>query len=139
MDLRVADDFVIPEGELHWRFLPTGGPGGQHANRSATKAELSFDVRATAAIDDVTRDRIVARLGSRLTDGVLTVREDGSRSQWRNRQAARARLAETLREAMRRQQPRRPTKPSAAAKRRRLDEKRRRADKKRMRRRPEAE
>lgn len=139
MDLRVSDAITIREGELEWRFLPSGGPGGQHANRSSTRAEVVFDLGASAAFDDDVKQRMLARLGGRAPGGVVTVREDSSRSQWRNRQTARARLADLLRDAMRVDSPRRPTKPSRAAKRRRLEQKKRRSDKKRLRRRPEEE
>jgi ribosome-associated protein len=138
-DLRVTESITVPARELEWRFLPSGGPGGQHANRSSTRAELSFDLSVSEAFDAELRDRMLGRLGGRAPGGVLTVGEDSSRSQWRNRQKARARLAELLREAMRVEASRRPTKPSRAAKRRRLDEKRRRSEKKQLRRRPEAE
>lgn len=137
MDLRVTDEITIPNAELEWRFLPTGGPGGQHANRSATRAELIFDLGTSGAFDEDTKQHVLARLGGRAPGGVVTVREDASRSQWRNRQRARARLVRLLREAMRRERPRRPTKPSRDATRRRLDAKRRRGETKRLRRRPE--
>jgi ribosome-associated protein len=139
MDLRVTDDITIPEGELDWRFLPSGGPGGQHANRSATRAELRFDLRKSSVFDIDLRDRMLSRLGRRAPEGVVTVAEDASRSQWRNRQRARARLAELLRDAMRVEPPRRPTKPGRAAARRRLEAKRRRSDTKRLRKKPEVE
>ena len=138
-DLRVTDAITIPEGEIEWRFLPSGGPGGQHANRSATRAELVFDLGASAAFDPDVKERVLAHLGGRAPGGVVTVREDSSRSQWRNRQKARARLAELLRDGMRVEATRRPTKPSRAAKRRRLEDKRHTSEKKQLRKRPEEE
>jgi ribosome-associated protein len=139
MDLHVAEGFVIPESELSWRFLPSGGPGGQHANRSATRAELTVDLSASGAADEATISRVLARLGTRAVDGVVTVAVDESRSQWRNRQIARARMADLLRDAMRVDPPRRRSRPSRAQKKRRVDDKRRRGRVKELRRRPEPE
>ncbi len=134
-DLVVDDAHTIPASELKWRFEPSGKPGGQHANRSATRAVLSFDVARSAAFDEAERNRILERLAP--AAGVIVVEADRSRSQWRNRRQARARLAERLREALAPPPPpRRPTRPSAAARRRRLDDKRRRAALKRRRRPP---
>lgn len=138
-DLRITDDISIPAGELEWRFDTSGGPGGQHANRSATRAELIFDLGSSGAFDDDVKQRMLAALQSDAVDGVLTVGEGSSRSQWRNRQKARARLAEMLREAMRPKSRRKRTRPSRAAKRRRLRNKRRHSEKKRLRRPPEPE
>jgi ribosome-associated protein len=135
----MADDltvgrYVIPEAELHWTFSPSGGPGGQHANRSHTRAELRFDIAASEAFPAEVRNRIVLALS--LTDGIVVVAVDESRSQWRNRQTARRRLAERLVEAMVPPTPRRPTKPTRASKQRRLDEKKARSETKRLRRPP---
>ena len=131
-DLAVSDDLVIPAGELAWRFDPSGGPGGQHANKAATRAELTWDVATSRAVDARLRQVLHERLGP-----VVTVSVDDTRSQWRNRQLARRRLADLLRESMRRTKPRRPTRPTAAARRNRLDAKRRRGQTKRLRRRPD--
>ena len=139
MDLPVTETITIPEGELVWRFVPSGGPGGQHANRSATRAELSFDLQASSAFDDQTKRRMLGRLGNRAAGGTVSVREHSSRSQWRNRQMARTRLVELLSDAMRVEQPRRPTRPTRSARRKRLDEKKQRGDTKRLRRRPDQE
>lgn len=138
-DLVVTDSISVPDGELVWRFTTSGGPGGQHANRSASRAELVFDLGESHAFDDDLAERMLARLGNRAHEGVITVREDGSRSQWRNRQIARARLAVLLREAMRVNPRRRRTQPGRSAKRRRLDDKKRRSETKKLRRRPESE
>ena len=139
MDLPVTETITIPEAELVWRFAPSGGPGGQHANRSATRAELSFDLKASSVFDDQTKQRMLARLGNRAAGGTVSVREDSSRSQWRNRQMARKRLVRLLGDAMRVEQPRRPTRPTRNARRKRLEDKKRRGDTKRLRRRPEKE
>jgi ribosome-associated protein len=135
-DLRVSEDLVIPARELTWRFDPSGGPGGQHANRSATRVELRFDVTASSVLSDDLKARVLSRLGGE--DGVISVQTAESRSQWRNRQIARRRLASILVAAMRPPPPaRRRTKPTRAARERRLSEKRVRAEKKRLRKPPE--
>jgi ribosome-associated protein len=136
-DLQISDAITIPAGELVWTFSPTGGPGGQHANRSSTRAELRFDVGASRAFDDETRQRVLAHLA---TEGVVTVIVDETRSQWRNRQIARQRLADRIGNALKPDPPRRRrTRPSRAARRRRIDEKRARSRTKSLRRRPASE
>lgn len=136
-DLQVAPDLIIPTGELHWTFSTSGGPGGQHANRSATRAELRFDLGASRAMPDDVRGRMLERLGPRAAGGVVAVIVDETRSQWQNRQLARRRLQDLLRQALRRPVVRRPTRPSATARARRLEEKRHRSRVKRLRRPPE--
>lgn len=135
--LRVTSDFVIPASELHWRFDTSGGPGGQHAARSATRAELSFDLAESVAIDEATKARITERLGKRVVDGVLAVAVHDSRSQWRNRQLARSRLRALLLDALREPVMRKQTKPSNAARQRRIAAKRAQSEKKRLRKPPE--
>jgi ribosome-associated protein len=137
--LQVTAGIVIPAEELTWRFHTTGGPGGQHANRSHTGVELEFDIIASAAFDDETRGRILAGLGKRVRDGLVVVGANDSRSQWRNRQTARRRLADLLRAAVVDETPRTPTRPSPAARRRRVEAKRARSALKRLRRPPEPE
>jgi ribosome-associated protein len=134
--LRVSADVVIPADELHWRVDTPGGAGGQHANRSASRVELTFDVGSSAAIPDSLRPRLLERLGPRARNGVVTVFADDSRSQWRNRQTARHRLAEILCSAMREPRQRRPTRPTVGSLQRRLESKRHRAQAKQRRRRP---
>jgi ribosome-associated protein len=136
-DLRVTDKIVIPADELHWTFSPSGGPGGQHANRTASRAQLQFDLSATAAWDTTTGNRILARLGTRAKDGKITVVVDKSRSQWQNRQAARKRLVEIIRGALRPESRRVATTPGRGARERRLAAKRRRAETKKLRGRPD--
>lgn len=137
-DLRVSDNLVIPAKELTWRFDPSGGPGGQHANRSSTRVELLFDVANSAVLDGATKARIMRHRDIDL--GVISVRVSESRSQWKNRQLARERLVELLTEALQPPRPkRRRTRPSRAARERRLAKKRQRAEKKRLRKRPEPE
>ena len=139
MDLPIGDAFVIPEGELQWSFSTSGGPGGQHANRNATRAELSWDLAASAAVGDEVRARLSRGLGSRMHDGVVSVVAGESRSQWRNRQAARRRLAEMLENALRERRRRIATRPSRSATEDRIKDKRRRGADKRLRKPPEIE
>jgi ribosome-associated protein len=125
----------IPEAELRWRFSRAGGPGGQGVNTTDSRVKLSFDVAASTALTPEQRDRILQRLSGRLVDGVLTVVAAEHRSQLRNREAARSRLAAILRQAATPDPPtRRPTRPSRAARERRLADKRRRTLTKRLRR-----
>jgi ribosome-associated protein len=135
-DLEVAPDVVIPQRELRWRFDTSGGPGGQHANRSATRVELSFDLARSDHVDPDTKARMLRRLGRRAVDGVVSVSVDSTRSQHRNRQLARLRLAEILAEAARRPRPRKRTRVPRAAEQRRRKAKQRRSETKRLRRRP---
>jgi ribosome-associated protein len=130
-DLRVADDCVVPLAEIDWRFGPSGGPGGQHANRAHTRVEASFDAAASPSLTDSQRERIVRRLGS-----PVRVVADDERSQARNRAVALQRLAARLAGALEVPKRRRPTRPGRAAVARRLDAKRRRSSIKRQRARP---
>ena len=139
MDLPIADSFVIPESELEWSFSTPGGPGGQHANRNATRAELSWNLSASVAVSDQLRSRLDHSLGSRARSGVITVAVSESRSQWRNRQMARRRLAEMLEGALRERRRRIPTRPSRSAHNARIKDKRRRGADKRLRKPPEIE
>ena len=120
-----------------YRATRSGGPGGQHVNTSSTRIELTWDVGGSPSLDQSVRDRLLARLRSRLHgEGVLRVVASGSRSQHRNREEALARLTDLVTRALRPRKKRRPTKPSRAAIQRRLDAKKRRADRKRERRPP---
>lgn len=138
-DIVLSGGARIPERELVWRFDTAGGPGGQHANRSATRVELSFDVAQSSAFDETTKERLHERLGPRMVNGVVVVAASDSRSQWRNRAIARKRLAELLEVALRQAPARRATRPSRAARARRLDAKSRRSAIKRLRRPPDPE
>ena len=139
-ELRVSQDLVIPAAELLWRFDTSGGPGGQHANRSSTRVELSWNIPESAVLAASLRDRILEQLGKEASGGVLTIRVGESRSQWRNRQIARRRLADRLRRAMRPPAPpRRRTRPTRMSQERRLAGKRARSETKRLRRRPEVD
>ena len=119
----------IPRSEIELRFSRSSGPGGQHAQKSDTRVEATFDVEASQALTDAQKRRVVAKAGA-----VLRAVAQDERSQWRNREIATERLVESLREALRVPRRRRPTKPSKAAVERRLEAKRRRSELKRRRR-----
>ncbi|MDH3250343.1 MAG: alternative ribosome rescue aminoacyl-tRNA hydrolase ArfB [Acidimicrobiia bacterium] len=131
-DLRIGR-YTIPGTELSWDFGTSGGPGGQHANKANTRAELNWSIEESDALPPEIKRRVIEALSGRIASGVLTVGSDESRSQWRNRSIARNRMAELIEEAARPPKTRRPTKPSRSARRRRLDAKRRQSDKKRLR------
>lgn len=123
-----------PEEELHWRFSRPGGPGGQHADTSSTRVELSWDVSETSALSGEDRERALRRLGPRSARGVVTVAVAKHRSQARNRELARQRLVELVEWALR-PEPRgaRLRRPGRAAKERRVAAKRHRGEVKRER------
>ena len=127
--LRVNRGCAIPLSELEWRFTTSGGPGGQHANRSATAVEVIFDAANSPSLGPVQRARILERLGP-----VVRARSSDERSQLRNRQVAVERLRGRLAAALAVRPVRRPTRPSRAANERRLQAKRQRSDVKRRRR-----
>ena len=134
-DLRVNSWLVIPAGELRERFSRSSGPGGQSVNTTDSRVELSFDVRQSPSLPERERNRALQRLEGRLVDGVVTVTAERERSQLMNRDAARARLASLLREAIAPPPPPRvATKPTRGSRERRLESKRRRAQVKRNRR-----
>lgn len=119
---------TVPVSALVWRFGPSGGPGGQHANRSNTRVEAVVDLAAAGDMAPEVRQKLIDRLGDE-----LRVVVDDTRSQARNREIAFDRLEERLRSGMVAAKPRKPTRPSLRARRRRLDAKRRRAETKRNR------
>jgi ribosome-associated protein len=136
----LPDGLIVPDAELVERFSRSSGPGGQSVNTTDSRVELRWDVARSSALSPAQRDRVLARLAPRLDDGVLSVVASEHRSQWQNRTAARARLTALLAEALEPPGPaRRPTRPSRAAKQRRIDAKRRRGDLKSTRRRPPPE
>jgi ribosome-associated protein len=129
--IRVTRSVVLPLAEVELRFSRSSGPGGQHANTAETRVEAVFDVEASSALTDAQKRRIVAKAGPTLR----AVAQD-ERSQWRNRELAVERLVEQLREALKVQRRRVATKPTAAARRRRLETKKRRSETKKLRRPP---
>lgn len=123
---------VVPLEEIEVRASRSGGPGGQHANKTASRIEAVFDVRASNALSEAQKARIAARLGPRVT----AVSQD-TRGQARNRALALERLRGRLADALRPQKKRRPTRPGRAARERRLESKRRQSQRKQTRRRPD--
>ena len=132
--LEINPRLVIPDAELIWRFGPSGGPGGQHANTSNTRAELVFEIDTSEVLTDADRALLRDKYGPR-----IRVACDDHRSQHRNREVAAERLVERVVEGLERPRKRRPTKPSRGAKERRLRAKRARSDTKAQRRRPPIE
>ena len=123
---------VLPLAEVELQVSRSSGPGGQHAQKSETRVVAVFDVEASNALSETQKRRVVARAGP-----VLRAVAQDERSQSRNRELAVERLVAALREALRVPRKRRPTKPTAAARERRLDQKRRRGEVKRLRRPPD--
>jgi ribosome-associated protein len=118
--IRVTDDIAIDERELDERFVRASGPGGQNVNKVATAVELRFDVHASS-LPDAVKHRLIALGGSRVTDeGVILIDSREHRTQTQNREAARARLAALVERATRVPKKRRPTRPKAAAREKRL-------------------
>lgn len=132
--IRVTRTLTIRLDELGWRFGPSGGPGGQHANRAHTRAEVSFDVAGSPSLGPRQRARLLERLGP-----VVRAAASDERSQARNRELALDRLRERLAAGLRVDRGRRPTRPPRRGDERRLAEKRRRREAKRLRRPPEPE
>jgi ribosome-associated protein len=130
--IRVTRSVEVPVDEIDLRYSRSSGPGGQHAQKSATRVEATFDVNASSALSDAQKSRVIARAGPLLR----AVAQD-QRSQLRNRQLAVDRLIDQLRSALRVQRPRRETSPTKASQERRLDAKRRRTETKQLRRRPD--
>jgi ribosome-associated protein len=128
--LPIRANLQIPLAEVELRASRSSGPGGQHANVTASRIEASFDVAASRTLSDAQKARIMARCGPRVT----AVAQD-ARSQARNRELALERLAQRLARALEVQRPRTATRPTAASRRRRLDDKRRRGETKQGRRR----
>ena len=129
--IRVAEGTVIPIEEIQLRASRSSGPGGQHANVTASRIEAVFDVEGSEALSDQQRELLRRKLGDRVT----AVAQD-ARSQARNRELALERLREKIAAGLRRPKPRRPTKPSRAARERRLQQKRQRSERKAQRRPP---
>jgi ribosome-associated protein len=134
-DIVVSPRLVIPGGELAIAFARSGGPGGQNVNKVASKVELRWNVRASAALGDADRAWLLGRLAPRLTgDGELIVTSTATRDQLKNRADAASKLALIVRAALERPKHRHATRPSRASKRRRVEDKRHRGEIKRQRR-----
>jgi ribosome-associated protein len=132
--MRIGRDAAVPLSEVELRTSRSSGPGGQHANVTASRVEAIFDVSGSRSLSDEQKQRISSRCGP-----VVRATSQDTRSQARNRELALERLRSRLTAGLAVQRPRRATKPSGAARRRRLEAKRRRSELKRARRRPETE
>jgi ribosome-associated protein len=128
----VTRSVALPVAEIELRFSRSSGPGGQHAQKTSSRVEATFDVAASTALGEAQKQRVIARVGP-----VLRAVAQDERSQLRNRQLAVERLVDELRAALRVERRRRPTAPTKASRERRLDAKRRRTETKQLRRRPD--
>lgn len=135
--MRVNRSLVIPDDELEFKFTTSSGPGGQHANKAATRAEVSWNVAGSAVLGPRQRARLQNVLSGRIdSSGTLKVASERYRSQMRNRQDALERLARLVAQALKPRKARVPTAPTKASKERRLQGKRRRSEIKAARRKP---
>lgn len=135
--IRITENISIKENEIQEEFILSSGPGGQNVNKVATAVKLRFDAAHSPSLPEEVRDRLMHLAGKRLTEeGVIVIDARRFRSQDRNRQDARERLAALIRQAVARPKPRRKTRPTAASQERRLEEKHRRSKIKRVRRTP---
>lgn len=139
--LSIAPGLDLPRSELEYRASRSGGPGGQHVNTSSTRVEVWWDIAASPTLSEEQRVRLLARLGARLDgSGRLRLVSSTSRSQLRNREEVTERLIRVIAEALRVPKQRKRTKPTRAAREKRLEAKRRRgATKRERRRRPDEE
>jgi len=126
--IRITDNIAIDEREIEERFIRASGPGGQNVNKLATAVQLRFDVRGSPSLSAAVGARLERLAGSRLTkDGVIVITAERHRTQERNRADALDRLVDLIRRAAMLPTPRRPTRPTVAARARRLEQKRRRS------------
>jgi ribosome-associated protein len=132
--IQITPDLALPDEEISFTTSRSGGPGGQNVNKLETRVTVRFDLAGSPSLSEEQRARLRERLATRITkDGVLHVTSQRHRSQMANRDAAIERFVELVGEALREEVPRKKTRPSRAAKARRLDEKRRRSGRKRER------
>jgi len=132
--IRVNAEIELDEREIQEDFVRASGPGGQNVNKVSTAVQLRFDVARSPSLPEPVRARLITLAGRRVTqDGVLIIEAERFRSQRRNRDDALERLIELIREACEVDKPRRPTRPTLASKKRRLDSKQRRGETKKLR------
>lgn len=137
-DLEITRSLVVPAAELQWRFSRAGGPGGQGVNTTDSRVELRVNLWTLSTLSPAQLERMQIRLGHRIVDGVVSVTASETRSQLRNRRAARARMAALLRAAVLTEtRTRRPTKATKGSHRRRLDAKKQRGQTKNLRKKPD--
>jgi len=129
--IHVDQSLLIPDAELDWKFTTSGGPGGQHANRSSTRVQLTWDIAESGVLTADRRRRLMTKLGD-----VVRVDVDDHRSQLRNKDVAAERLADKVRAALVQPRKRKKTKPSRGSQRRRLDSKKRKSQTKKLRQKP---
>ena len=135
--MRVSPELTIDEAELEVLTTTSRGPGGQHVNRSETRVVLRWNVLESASLTEAQRERLLRKLGSRISrEGVLQVAAEDHRSQTRNRDLARERLADLVAGALKRDRPRKATRPTRASQKRRVDDKKKRGSIKEKRRKP---
>jgi ribosome-associated protein len=135
--LFITPNLTLPESELHEDFVRAPGPGGQHVNKASTAVQLRFQAARSPSLPEAVRRRLLATAGARATsEGEIVIQASRFRSREQNRQDARRRLVELIRRAAARPRKRKPTQPTAASRRRRLNAKRQRAQLKKSRKRP---
>ncbi len=138
--IEITERITLAEDELQWEFVRASGPGGQHVNKAATAVQLRFDVAHSPSLPDDVRGRLVELAGQRLkAEGILVIDARRHRSQERNRQEALRRLVDLIRQAAQAPTVRRKTRPTRAAREKRLEKKRQHSETKRLRRPPRRE
>ena len=138
--LDITTAIRIPFSEIEFQTSRSGGPGGQNVNKVETRVELRFDLSHSSAFPDATRQKLLTKLSSSLTaEGILRISSQESRSQWQNKQLTVEKFAELLRRALKPSKKRIKTKPSRAARQKRLEHKRQHSETKRQRRNPPGE